>query len=171
MKTPTQKLMSGALLSGLLLTGLPAQAGGKCAPFILYAPAEGHRATYIDHHKEGSSIGDHRIGSRVLHKENGDKAGTLRFIGIFLEDGELSHLAYKSYFELSDGLIITSGLREPYRSPTDENVLPIDTIESVVIGGTNKYRGIEGSVSWVKEHDKDGVHDKAGTINFDVSCD
>lgn len=159
--------LATTLLTSILTTDGLAQ--GSCEPFSVVSTGDGRTVEYIDHGAPGSSLGDQRIGVRVLTAEDGSPAGTLHWVLTVMHpqpDGTGTVYLELTFF-LPDGELFTKGIRAVTNAPEDTARQSTDrSAQTAIIGGTGAYAGARGTYEQFSS--PNGIGE---TYVLDISCD
>ena len=160
-------LIGATLLAAMTVT---ASAQEACAPFTVGTNDERIVVAH-DSEPEGPSLGDVRLGERVLVDADGTSVGTSRWTITLLDPdhgGDPSHLLVKSYAIFDSGVLIS----EHILTQTVDGILTTDlTIaresEGAVLGGTGVFANARGTMTLLLQG--------GGPIDldylYDISCE
>ncbi|MEM6464539.1 MAG: hypothetical protein AAF724_21780 [Pseudomonadota bacterium] len=158
-----------ALAALIAPTGVLAQAP-DCTPFTLQA-LDGRVVKTHDQGDSGPSIGDLRLGERIVGDEDGNPVGELRWVITLLDPdhgGEPTHHLMRMYFLLDSGTIITEGVHALMAQMHDADRVSVAPTEMVILGGTGAFRHARGVVDYMPATDGNPEDVQFG---LDISCD
>lgn len=132
---------------------------------------DGRVVTTHDQGDEGPSIGDLRIGERIIGDEEGNPIGEVRWKISLLDpdhDGKPSHNLLRMFFLFENGSILADGIHSPKNGLHDSERVSAPRTELVVLGGTGAFRHARGVIELLPSTDGNPEHVH---YQVDVSCD
>ena len=157
-----------AAFAGFAAVGAHGQTPGACQPFTVISDGSEFSVEYLDIHTEGPGPGDMRVGRRGLVDEDGNAAGSYRWILRSLDappgSGERSEVYQNHAMTLNDGELHFQSLAEAVRSADGTDRVSVGDYTGIVIGGTGAYMFARGTV----DASFDG---KQVTYAFNIRCD
>ncbi len=157
------------IVLSLLPTALFAQTP-VCDPFQIVS-LDGRVVTTHDQGDDGPSIGDLRVGERIIGDEDGNPIGEVRWKISVLDpdhDGKPSHNLLRMFFLFENGSILADGIHRPKNDLHDSEKVSAPRTELVILGGTGDFRHARGVIDLLPATDGNPEHVH---YQVDVSCD
>ncbi len=142
-----------------------------CGTFTLYGDA--FEIVPLDLAEKGRTVGDERIGERVLKDADGNEVVMIRWVSTVVDteagDGDDTVALNQNVYNLPDGTIHATGqyFFETFMNPQTqpETNEPESKNAIAVVGGTGAYAGSEGEVAGTF------VPGKPSEYIFKLQCD
>lgn len=156
------------LISTLVPTALFAQTP-TCEPFQIVS-LDGRTVATHDEGDEGPSIGDIRVGERIIGDKDGRSIGEVRWkISLLDPDhgGKPTHNMLRMFFLFESGTILADGVHRPKSDLFDTEKVSAPKTELVILGGTGDFKHGHGVIELLPS--ADGNPEQV-LYQVDVSC-
>jgi hypothetical protein len=142
--------LSGVLIATSVWSGGVLAAGERaCESMSLFSPEEPREVYFLDLEKNDVSVGDKRIGHRILQNSNGDTVGNRVWANTVVEvgdDGKASLTTGESFNIFDDGVMYIAsefGIPRDVKA-THTQSFNRDSSKFLIFGGTGAYVDAQG---------------------------
>lgn len=149
-----------------LWAGFASGAQAACGPFEVISDGSERKVFYLDEGDEGPSVGDKRVGFRVVKDADGNPLGEHQWINqtVLLDaSGNPSRTMETHAVTLEDGQLFYSVANKLISPPALTERPSVPDHVGVVTGGSGVYASATGTVSIA--FDGNGI-----SYSFDISC-
>ncbi|MEM9629709.1 MAG: hypothetical protein AAGA50_00190 [Pseudomonadota bacterium] len=159
----------GLMLISLLFPVAAFAQTPTCEPFEIVS-LDGRVVATHDEGDKGPSIGDIRVGERIIGDKEGRPIGEVRWKISLLDpdhDGKPSHNLLRMFFLFDNGSILADGIHTPRNDIHDSEKVSAPKTELVVLGGTGAFRHARGVIDLLPADDGNPEHVR---YEVDISC-
>ncbi len=143
-------ILGGALIAFSALGGSAYAAGERaCESMSLFSPDQPREVYFLDLENDKLSVGDKRIGHRILQDSNGNMVGNRVWANTVVEvdgDGKASLTTGESFNIFDDGVMYIAsefGAPRDVRATQTQSFVR-DSSKFLIFGGTGAYVGAQG---------------------------